>query len=190
MSEVDDTGRLYMSSFSASLGNWAREDKPREGHDGSQVMIPTGFGVGSSRGSAEEHPVETDKGRYAKAGPHWMLHFHRYQPLALGCMMLSGLQDARERSLPDHHCLPQFVSGIPEILCIKSGHEQLVFLARTPIRKYSGVETGQQCRKVPFTNTNSQADSGLNNHCSVSDLEADYLLVEPKLETCRLLTTR
>jgi hypothetical protein len=87
VSDVDDTGRLYMSSFSASLGNWAREDKPREGHDGSQVMIPTGFGVGKSKGTAEEHPVETDKERYAKAGPHWMLHFHRYQPLALaaGC---------------------------------------------------------------------------------------------------------
>ena len=148
MSEVDDTGRLYMSSFSASLGNWAREDKPREGHDGSQVMIPTGFGVGKSKGTAEEHPVETDKERYAKAVDHWMLHFHRYHPLALGCRMLSGLQDARERSLPDHHCLPQFVSGIQEILCIKSGHEQLVFLARTPIRKYSGVETGQQCREI------------------------------------------
>jgi hypothetical protein len=42
-------------------------------------------------------------------------------------------------------------------------------------------------QKDPSPNTNSQADSGLNNHCSISDLEADYLLVEPKLETCRLL---
>lgn len=82
MSEVDDTGRLYMSSFSASLGNWAREDKPREGHDGSQVMIPTGFGVGSSR-SAEEHPVETDKERYAKAVAHWMPHFRMHRPLVM-----------------------------------------------------------------------------------------------------------
>ena len=178
-----------MSSFSASLGNWAREDKPREGHDGSQVMIPTGFGVGSSRGSAEEHPVETDKGRYAKAGPHWMLHFHRYQPLALGCMMLSGLQDARERSLPDHHCLPQFVSGIPEILCIKADTSSLFSLPGRLSGNTPGLRPGSNAeRSIP--NTNSQADSGLNNHCSISDLEADYLLVKPKLETCRLLTIR
>jgi hypothetical protein len=38
-----------------------------------------------ARGSAEEHPVETDKGRYAKADVHWMLHFEMHQPLALDC---------------------------------------------------------------------------------------------------------
>ena len=59
-------------------------------------------------------------------------------------MMLSGLQDARKGSLPDHHCLPQFVSGIAGDTVHTGGFQQLLFLAWTPIRKYSGVETGQQ----------------------------------------------
>ena len=51
-----------MSSFLSIARKPGEGGQTTRGHDGSQVMIPTGFGVGKSKGSAEELPVEKYRG--------------------------------------------------------------------------------------------------------------------------------